>query len=243
MASSFPTSLDSFTDPSASDKLNSPSHALQHSNKNDAVEKLEAKVGIDSSAVTTSHDYKLSGVTGSEKATTKDYVDTPTKTVTLSATAWNPTTTAGCGSLEITEAGTNDVDYATLGFATGSDEHAFVLFVMPDGWDAGTITARFVWTAASGSGNVLWSLKGRAYANSDAIDQAYGTPQTADDTLLTAADVHISPATSAITLAGSPAGGQVVQFKLTRDVSGDNLGVDADLLAVKIEYGLSAHSD
>lgn len=59
MAINFPTSLDTLTNPSASDFLNSPSHSGQHSNANDILEALEAKVGIDSSAVTTSHDYLL----------------------------------------------------------------------------------------------------------------------------------------------------------------------------------------
>ena len=66
----FPTSLDSLTNPSSSDTLNSQTvpHAAQHANANDAIEALEAKVGADGSAVTSSHDYKLSGVTGSQKA-------------------------------------------------------------------------------------------------------------------------------------------------------------------------------
>lgn len=68
MAIDFPTSLDSLTNPNATDKVTSPSHADQHSNANDAIEALEAKVGINGSAVTTSHDYKLGGVTGSDKA-------------------------------------------------------------------------------------------------------------------------------------------------------------------------------
>ena len=59
MSSNFPTSLDSLTNPSATDTTNNPSHATQHSNANDIVEALEAKVGVDSSAVTTSHDYLL----------------------------------------------------------------------------------------------------------------------------------------------------------------------------------------
>jgi len=61
MATNFPTSLDSLTNPTASDKLNSASvpHATQHATLNDAVEALEAKVGINSSAVTTSHDYLI----------------------------------------------------------------------------------------------------------------------------------------------------------------------------------------
>jgi len=59
MASSFPVSIDSFTDPTATSKLNSPGHSAQHIDVNDAIEKLEAKVGANSSAVATSLDYKV----------------------------------------------------------------------------------------------------------------------------------------------------------------------------------------
>jgi hypothetical protein len=59
MATNFPGSLDSFTNPSSSSTLDSPSHAAQHSNVNDAVEALQAKVGVDGSAVTSSLDYKV----------------------------------------------------------------------------------------------------------------------------------------------------------------------------------------
>lgn len=46
MASTYPTSLDAFTNPLAADLMTSPSHAQQHSDINDAVEALEAKVAI-----------------------------------------------------------------------------------------------------------------------------------------------------------------------------------------------------
>lgn len=46
MASTFPTSLDVFTNPIATNPLTAPSHAQQHSDINDAVEALEAKVAI-----------------------------------------------------------------------------------------------------------------------------------------------------------------------------------------------------
>lgn len=59
MAINFPSSLDSLTNPTTSSPLNSPSHAGQHSDANDAIEALQAKVGADSSAVTSSHDYKI----------------------------------------------------------------------------------------------------------------------------------------------------------------------------------------
>lgn len=49
MAISFPTSLDNFSNPASTDSLNTPSHSLQHTNLNDAVEALEAKVGIGAS--------------------------------------------------------------------------------------------------------------------------------------------------------------------------------------------------
>ena len=59
MATNFPASLDSLTNPTSSDSLNSPSHSAQHANSNDAIEALQAKVGADSSAVTSSLDYKV----------------------------------------------------------------------------------------------------------------------------------------------------------------------------------------
>jgi hypothetical protein len=59
MATNFPTSLDSLTNPTATDTLDSPPHDTQHADANDAIEALQAKVGADSSAVTTSHDYKI----------------------------------------------------------------------------------------------------------------------------------------------------------------------------------------
>jgi len=41
MPTNFPTSVDNFTNPTANDSLNIPSHSLQHSNANDAIEAVE----------------------------------------------------------------------------------------------------------------------------------------------------------------------------------------------------------
>jgi hypothetical protein len=49
VAINFPTSLDNFTNPSSGNTLDSPSHSLQHSDINDAVEALEAKLGVGAS--------------------------------------------------------------------------------------------------------------------------------------------------------------------------------------------------
>jgi len=66
MAITFPTTLDTLTDPTASDKLNSVTvpHATQHADLNNIVEALEAKVGVNDSAVTTSLDYIVKAATG-----------------------------------------------------------------------------------------------------------------------------------------------------------------------------------
>ncbi len=49
MASNFPTSLDTLTNPTAGNAPNSPSHASQHSDANDAIEAIEAKLGTGAS--------------------------------------------------------------------------------------------------------------------------------------------------------------------------------------------------
>lgn len=78
MSTSFPTGLDSFTNPVAgttegvssrvSQSIGGRTHAQMHADVNDAIEVIQTKIGVNGSAVTTTHDYKLSGVTGTDKA-------------------------------------------------------------------------------------------------------------------------------------------------------------------------------
>ena len=57
MATSFPTSKDNFSNPSATDELTG--HADQHANANDAIEALETVVGITGSSDPESLTYKV----------------------------------------------------------------------------------------------------------------------------------------------------------------------------------------
>lgn len=63
MATSFPASVDSLPNPTGATDVDDATpgldHAEQHTNANDAIEALQVKVGIDSSADTTSLDYKV----------------------------------------------------------------------------------------------------------------------------------------------------------------------------------------
>lgn len=155
----------------------------------------------------------------------------------IPASSWIPKTTAGCG-VDSRETATNDQNFDELLFDAATAEYADALAMMPNAYNNGTITARFYWTAASGSGAVVWSIKGRAFANDDALDTAGGTAQTVADTLIAADDMHITSATSAVTIGGTPAANTPVQFTIYRDVSdaGDDLAVDARLLGVEILF-------
>lgn len=94
MSTNFPTSLDTLTNPTSTDKVDTVDHAAQHANANDAIEALQAKVGADSSAVTTSHDYKLSGVTGSDKSVSLTGTETLTNKTLTSPTINSPALSA-----------------------------------------------------------------------------------------------------------------------------------------------------
>lgn len=81
----FPTQLDLFTNPGASDAMNNPAvhHDVQHANLNDAVKAVQEKVGIDGSADTESLDYRVAqleaggGGGGSDLQTVHGLTDAP----------------------------------------------------------------------------------------------------------------------------------------------------------------------
>jgi hypothetical protein len=75
MAITYPTTLDVFTNPVASDLLTSPDHATQHANINDAVEALETKVAIGNTVLGTYTAYTptLTGVTLGNGTVTGSY--------------------------------------------------------------------------------------------------------------------------------------------------------------------------
>lgn len=62
MSTAFPLGLDSLSNPGPTNKQNSPSHSSQHANANDAIEALEAKVGVNGSSNPDSLDYKIANL-------------------------------------------------------------------------------------------------------------------------------------------------------------------------------------
>jgi hypothetical protein len=185
--------------------------------------------------VTADRSYTLPDASGTLALTS----DIP-KSLWIPASAWIPKTTAGCG-VDSRETTTNDQNFDELLFDAGTDEFADALVVMPSNYNNSTVTARFYWTASAagdGTDDVVWRISGLAYANDDALDTATGTPQTVTDTLLATNDMHVSAATSAVTIGGTPAANKPIQFTVSRDAdaAGDTYGGDARLLGVEIVF-------
>jgi hypothetical protein len=82
MATNFPTSLDVLTNPTGASSLTSPDHAGQHTDANDAIEAIEAAIGITASPVLA----RLASPTFTGTPTL------PTGTIATTQTAGNSTT-------------------------------------------------------------------------------------------------------------------------------------------------------
>lgn len=131
----YPTTLDDLdaTRGTANDKLSSPNHVTHHALEDAVIEALEAKVGIDGSAVTTSHDYKLSEVTSTDKAVGK----TATQTLT-NKTLTTPVINIGSDA-------EGDTYYRTSGgaftrLARGTDNYIYKMNGNVPNWEAETVT-------------------------------------------------------------------------------------------------------
>ena len=134
MATNFPTTLDDATSipvESTTTPL-ATNHVTAHQNIQDALEAVEAKIGVNSSAVTTSHDYKLSGVTGSDKA----------MSLTGSETGTNKTFTSPV--INVGSDATGDMYYRNAGVFTripvGTDNQILKLNSTTPNWEDETVT-------------------------------------------------------------------------------------------------------
>jgi hypothetical protein len=148
---------------------------------------------------------------------------------------------AAAGSSETT---TNKIMVATLDFDQSTDEFAQFRYRMPKSWNESTVTMTFQWTATT-TGDVVWGAQAVAISNDDAMDSAFGTAQTVTDGVTAANDYMESAATSAITIGGTPAEGDLVVFQVYRDADNgsDTLAADAKLLGVVLTITTNAADD
>jgi len=176
----------------------------------------------------------------------KDITGIGTHDIWVPATAMYPTTTNGCSSIETLEVTAGQPEIRALSFQTSSNTNAQFSIAMPKSWNEGTITFEAYWTPnVSSSGGVTWKVKAVALADDNALGTAFGTAQQSDDTYIAQNDVHISPTSSAITVAGSPSAGDIVYFNLERDTTdaNDTMAVDAKLIGIKLHYTTEESTD
>jgi len=138
-------------------------------------------------------------------------------------------------------------DMKVLDFDAGTNEFAQFSVAFPKSWNEGTVTYQVYWTPSStNTGNCLFQLQGVAVGDGDTIDVAYGTGITVTDAGIgTVEDQQISPVSSAVTIAGSPAVGEQTYFQLLRLAAdgSDTFTGDARVLGIRIFFTTDAAND
>jgi len=162
--------------------------------------------------------------------------------VWIPATAMIPLTTNGAEAGE-NEYATNDVMLRYLAFDGATEEFASFNIVMPENWNRSTIKAKFYWapgdSACTAADTVEWQLAGISVSNDGAIDDAFTDAGEVISDAVTAgkdADLHITSATPAITINGTPALADLISLKVSRNVGGtDDMTEDAWLFGCMLQ--------
>jgi len=178
MASTFPTSLDAFTNPTSGNTLDSPSHSQQHGDSNDAIEALEAKLGVGSSPAASATANQVLAISTAGTSVWTSTLNNlifvaPEENLTISATAASGTvaldmvssnatffTTSASGNWAVNLRANSTASLDSI-LATGQSlTHVFLATqgttaFYPTGYfvDGGTVTPKFQGGVAPSAGN------------------------------------------------------------------------------------------
>ena len=162
------------------------------------------------------------------------------RTIYVPATAMFPMATNGAvaGTYEYA---TNDTVQTYYAFDDSTEQFVSFSMPFPEGWDRGTIKAKFFWSSETGSSagdTVEWKISLTAISDNDALDVAWGGAQVISDDVLAAdgADLQLSAATPAITVQGTPALGDLITVRISRTgTAPDDMAEKAWLFGVWIQ--------
>ena len=166
-------------------------------------------------------------------------------TFLLSAAGAIPAATNGCADPEKKTSPTTLVTYKVCAFDKNTKEICWWNHPLPSDYNGGTVTFRVFWQHPATTTNfkVAWDLAAVAVGDVGLIDSAVGTAVQVNDTGGTTNDnypaLYRSAWSTALTIAGTPAAGKMVYWRLRRvadDGTNDTLAVDAWLHYVEIEY-------
>jgi hypothetical protein len=146
MASSFPSGLDNFTNPSASDTLDSATvpHAAQHSNANDAIEAIESTLGVNPQGGSATVVARLTAL-DSTVAGKVVSVGAGDSTITVAGTSTSPTVKVNQANLTIAESQVTNLvsDLAGKAPASGISPSAITGTAVTQA-DTGTVTSAMI---------------------------------------------------------------------------------------------------
>ena len=162
------------------------------------------------------------------------------------AQAMKETNTSGCGAIETVGTAAGKPDMNVLPFDPTAVEFAQFNVAFPKSWNEGTVTWQPYWSmSGTSASNVVWSLQGVCFGDSDNLSVAFGTSTSSTDAGAgTAEDISIGPAGAATTIASAGEGEWTV-FRLGRvaTATADTATEDARLLGVKISFSTNAKND
>jgi hypothetical protein len=166
--------------------------------------------------------------------------------VAFPAGAMCPRTTNGAvyGVLNI-GAGKPEVPYYS--FDPTTQQFVTINWEPPKSWNEGTVTAVFKWAHPATATNfgVTWGIRGGAFGDGENLDAAFGTEQEVADTGGSTSYLYVSAATSAMTIANTPATRDNIQLEIYRDPAdgSDTMAVAAYLVSVTLFMTTDAETD
>lgn len=161
----------------------------------------------------------------------------------VQAGAFAPSKTNGA---TVTPLQFTNVTHDVVQFASGTtDQSAEFDVAFPDDWDGSDVKARVIWTPYAGTGStgdwVRFKIGAVSYKEGDSISGQVSTFTDIDDQMISPGQLHKSPASGDIAIAGTVGEGNLVHFVLKRDADyhpsgGAALASDASVLGVQLQF-------
>lgn len=169
------------------------------------------------------------------------------QTIYMPAAAMIPSVTSGCSSLSTVEIGVGKPNVYTLDFDGNSGQSAEFCIAMPKSWNEGGLNYEvFVSHAGTGLGTgMTFGLQAVAVSSDETLNVDFGTPQFVVVSGGAVNKLYRSSGSSTLTVAGSPATGDSLFFRIFRDPNdaGDNYTGKARLHGIKLYYTIDQAND